>query len=144
MGIRSDNTKSSMSQAPAPGTYNPDHSRMMKSDGFTKFSQGTRKGMINEKQKASIPGPMEYNPDVRATKNSPAKFSFGGTKSAQRPATTETYMKNPGPGHYSVRSLLFEEGQRKPGGVIGSRYKMKMHEPGSNNVPGPGTYDGNF
>lgn len=80
---------------------------------------------------------MEYNPSNSYTKMSPPKFSFHGG-GQQRPQTTDSYVHNPGPGHYPSKSLISEG--RKPGGVIGMRYKMKMNEPGSNNVPGPGTY----
>lgn len=52
--------------------------------------------------------------------------------------TTESYMQNPGPGHYPSKSLISAPGKR--GGVIGQRFILKQNVPGSNNVPGPGTY----
>jgi hypothetical protein len=96
--------------------------------------------MINEKQKAAIPGPFEYNPVNTYTKLSPPKFSFNG-KSAQRPATTETFMKSPGPGTYPFKSMVTS---KQRGGVIGVRYILKQDQPGSNNFPGPGSYNSNW
>ena len=46
-------------------------------------------------------------------------------------------MKSPGPGTYPNKHLMAE---RKKGGVIGEKFKMKHDIPGSNNVPGPGQY----
>ena len=83
-----------------------------------------------------MPAPNAYNPSDNYSKQSPPKFSFGG-KSQQRPMTTETYLKSPGPGTYPSRSLMQD---RKRGGVIGQKFTMKKDMPGSNNVPGPGSY----
>jgi len=93
--------------------------------------------MVNEKKLGEMPGPMEYQPTDQYSKLAAPKFSFHGG-GEQRPKTTESYIHTPGPGHYPSRSLISEG--RKQGGVIGHRYKIKKDEPGSNNVPGPGTY----
>lgn len=80
---------------------------------------------------------MEYTPIDSFARQSAPKFSFNGG-GAQRPLTTESYMQSPGPGHYPSKALI--SGGHKRGGVIGEKNKLKMHEPGSNNVPGPGAY----
>lgn len=78
MGLKLDGglTRSSMSQCPAPGSYDPRH--QLKYDGHTKFGQGKRNGMINEKKSGGLPGPMEYQPSDSYSKMAAPKFSFGG------------------------------------------------------------------
>lgn len=68
---------------------------------------------------------------------SPPKYSFNG-KTVQRPQTTDTYMKSPGPGTYPSKNLIAD---RKRGGVIGQKFVLKRDVPGSNKVPGPGAYE---
>jgi hypothetical protein len=78
--------------------------------------------MINEKKMQEMPGPMEYQPSDTYARLSAPKFSFHGG-GMQRPATTDSYIHSPGPGHYPAKSLV--SSGAKPGGVIGQRYKIK-------------------
>lgn len=84
-----------------------------------------------------MPAPNAYEPTHVFAKTSPPKYSFSG-KSAQRPQTTESFMKSPGPGAYPHKNLVAD---RKKGGVIGQKFVLKRDVPGSNNVPGPGSYE---
>ena len=66
MGVKTESAKTSNMRSPAPGTYDPNP--MFKSDGFTRFSQGRRRGMIDERKAKEQPGPFEYQPDTKSTK----------------------------------------------------------------------------
>jgi len=119
MGVKTDITRKSASVLPAPGHYNPKSS--FKYDGHAVFGKGRRTGLVNERQLSLVPGPFEYNPTLAYTRPQFPKFSFNG-KSQQRPQTTESYIKSPGPGTYPVPSALTG---RQRGGVIGLKYKLK-------------------
>lgn len=138
MGAKTDLNKKSTSNLPAPNHYNP--SPLFKYEGHTKFGKDQRHGMINERQLSIVPGPFEYNPAQTFTRLQPPKYSFNG-KSAQRPQTTESYIKSPGPGTYAFKSQVTG---RQRGGVIGLKYILKKDQPGANNVPGPGAYNQDY
>ena len=67
------------------------------------------------------------------------KFSFGSEK--QRPNTSKTGLNVPGPGTYPSRTIV---GSESVGKTMGVKVCPSFDKPGSNNVPGPGAYDGNY
>lgn len=122
---------------PGPGSYPLANLKaVLRSDGFTKFSQGERKGLVAASSKYSV-SPNKYLPSTKIIERGQANYSFG---TGSRPATGQPTLA-PGPGHYPTKSIVGSESQGK---TLGKRFKPKHEEPGSNLVPGPGTYGSDF
>ena len=121
---------------PGPGGYNPQP--IYKSDGFTKFGTGTRSGIYDERKAKFVPSPFAYKQDASFVQRSAAKFSFGSEM--QRPHTSKV-GGSPGPGAYAIKTLV---GTESVGKTMSQKLCPSFEKPGSNKVPGPGSYTTNF
>ena len=106
--ISNDNT-------PAPDTYNPvKQAKNLKAGNV--FGRQKRESLGNPNG-AKMPAPNNYNQDQKfATVRSSPAFGFGSSK---RPQTGQPKVMSPGPGTYTLGSIVGKETQGK---TLSSRY----------------------
>ena len=83
---------------PAPGTYNPDASKVMKT--LPRFSMKAKLGssLVGN---SFAPGPGNYEVHLK-NKHAAPKFGFGSSKRVDMGSTSIS----PGPGSYAIASLV--------------------------------------
>lgn len=127
---------------PGPGGYSPRHNFSIRSDGFTKFGTSKRAGIYNERMAKELPAPDNYNQGSDITRRAAPRFGFGSQ--TQRPKTSSSAVKVPGPGQYEIKSVTSKGDFRSPSKTLHSRLSPSFERPGANKFPGPGSYDGKF
>jgi hypothetical protein len=130
MGIKLKPIDSSNSKI-GPGQYdtmNIDNIRMKGKIGFSLGKSKRSETALSLK----VPGPGQYDTSM-VDKRSDPRYGFGSSK---RPSPAPTKSASPGPGNYSLRSIVGNEGRK-------TTMHSKVKGVNIDKNPGPGNYDVN-
>lgn len=117
---------------PGPGTYEKPKANI-ESVKSMKFGTGQRSKMESSTAKVN-PGPGEHQPDYKVGRDAAPKYGFG---SETRNTNADLKKTTPGPGNYSLGSLIGEGRKNTMHSTIG--YSPEKKE--NSFKPGPGNYD---